>query len=91
MSEMGKDILTVSGIIMAIAIFIAIIAWACSPSKKDLQSQVVEEINGCKVTRFYDAGHYHYFSQCKNTSVESRITYQCGKSICSRPETIETK
>ena len=41
---------------------------------------------GCTVYRFYDSGHYHYFTNCHG-SVSSTLT--CGKN-CTRPDEVPT-
>lgn len=43
--------------------------------------------DGCKVYRFYDAGHYKYFTNC--TEAISEETHSCGKNcITTKTETI---
>lgn len=47
------------------------------------------EQDGCKVYRFYDVGHHHYYAQCGN-KVTTNSTKKCGKN-CSRNEEIPTE
>ena len=46
--------------------------------------------DGCTVYRFYDAGHYHYFTKCENSQrVETTTDGSCGKG-CTVQDNIPT-
>ena len=71
--------------------FVIILLCMCfGPSKEDSARdhamQVVQEIDGCKVYRFYD-GNYHYITRC-GASVVTRKNWDenCGKA-CTRHRT----
>lgn len=55
----------------------------------DFSVTLLFEYEGYKVVRFYDDGGYKYFSTCNGT-VNYTETYQCGRSRCSRNESIQT-
>ncbi len=38
--------------------------------------------DGCSVYRFYDAGHFHYWADCRGT-VSTAYVQNCGKN-CTR-------
>jgi len=74
-----------------IAWLVIILLYMCfGPSKEDTARdhamQVVQEIDGCKVYRFYD-GNYHYITRC-GASVVTRKNWDenCGKA-CTRHRT----
>ena len=41
---------------------------------------------GCKMYRFMDNGHFHYFADCRGTVTS---TESCGKG-CSRTDSVQT-
>lgn len=43
--------------------------------------------NGCTVNRFYDAGEYHYYTNCHGSTIG---TIDCGKN-CTRQDEISTQ
>lgn len=57
-----------------------------STNNPDVGVSVLFEVDGCKVYRFSDAGHYRYFTTCQG-SVSSSLKQ--GKS--TRPESISTE
>lgn len=61
-----------------------------STDHTDNQSVSVDKLfthEGCSVYRFYDAGHYHYWADCRGDSIESSQT--CGRN-CTRTEGVPT-
>ena len=53
---------------------------------KDRLMQVIQEIDGCKVYRFYD-GNYHYVTRCGDkVTTQKNWSEDCGKA-CTRRRT----
>lgn len=46
--------------------------------------------DGCTVYRFHDYGHPRYYVRCRDqpARTEWTETYQCGKSQCSRAQSV---
>ena len=71
--------------------FVIILLYMCfGPSKEDSARdhamQVVQEIDGCKVYRFYD-GNYHYVTRCGDkVTTQKNWDESCGKA-CTRHRT----
>ena len=70
--------------------FIFFINFCFGPSKeesaRDHAMQVVQEIDGCKVYRFYD-GNYHYVTKCGDkVTTQKNWDESCGKA-CTRHKT----
>lgn len=86
-------------------LFMALTACSDDPPNKgtfktDVPEREVTELfsyNGCRVYRFYDISHYHYYSDCSG-STERRWEEVCGHTgkdnsvpiYCDRSESIET-
>jgi len=76
--------------------FIFLLYSCFSPSKeetaRDHAMQVVQEMDGCKVYRFYD-GNYHYITRCgANVVTRKNWDENCGKAcIQHRTEDITTE
>ena len=81
-----------------VVVVICFLAWAMAyglwlgfgPSKEDSARdhamQVVQEIDGCKVYRFYD-GNYHYVTRCGDkVTTQKNWNENCGKA-CTRQRT----
>jgi len=53
---------------------------------KDHAMQVIQEVDGCKVYRFYD-GDYHYMTRCgEEVTTQKNWNENCGKA-CTRHKT----
>jgi len=70
--------------------FIILLYMGFGPSKeetaRDHAMQIVQEIDGCKVYRFYD-GNYHYVTRCgANVVTRKNWNENCGKA-CTRHRT----
>jgi len=70
--------------------FIILIALCFGPSDEALARnhamQVIQEMDGCKVYRFYD-GNYHYVTRCgANVVTRKNWDENCGKA-CTRHRT----
>jgi len=69
MYSYGKDLLKAVAFVIGFGflVWFVIIYMCFGPSKEDSARdhamQVVQEIDGCKVYRFYD-GNYHYITRC---------------------------
>ena len=74
------------------------LAWAMAyglwlgfgPSKEERERshamQVIQEVDGCKVYRFYD-GDYHYVTRCgEKVTTQKNWNENCGKA-CTRHRT----
>jgi len=75
-------LLIISGIIGVMSLF--------GPSKEERERshamQVVQELDGCKVYRFYDKD-YHYITRCgANVVTRKNWSESCGKA-CTRHRT----
>jgi len=92
--------LTFAEIIYSILVVVVMcfLAWAMAyglwlgfgPSKEEREKshamQVIQEIDGCKVYRFYD-GDYHYVTRCgANVVTRKNWDENCGKA-CTRHKT----
>jgi hypothetical protein len=95
-SEALKDILIVSAWVSIGAAFmgagVVFLAGVFSPSDAQLaqerKPQVVQEIDGCKIYRFYD-GNYHYVTRCGDkVTTQRNWSESCGKA-CTRRKTEE--
>lgn len=58
-------------------------------SLADFKIEKIFQVENCYVIRFFDDGHFHYFSTCKG-SVSGPVSSLCGKTPCPRPENIPT-
>jgi len=72
--------------------FVFLLWLVFGPSKeeavRDHAMQVVQEMDGCKVYRFYD-GNYHYVTRCgANVITQKNWDESCGKA-CTRHRTEE--
>ena len=71
--------------------FLVILLYMCfGPSQeqlaKDRSMQVIQEMDGCKVYRFYD-GNYHYVTRCGDkVTTQKNWSEDCGKA-CTRRRT----
>jgi len=70
--------------------FIILLYMGFGPSKEEREKshamQVIQEIDGCKVYRFYD-GDYHYVTRCgANVITRKNWDENCGKA-CTRHRT----
>ena len=94
MDSYGKDL--VKGIAFVVAFgfivwFIVILLYMCfGPSQeqlaKDRSMQVIQEIDGCKVYRFYDST-YRYVTRCGDkVTTQKNWSEDCGKA-CTRRRT----
>jgi hypothetical protein len=55
---------------------------------QERKPQVVQEIDGCKIYRFYD-GNYHYVTRCGDkVTTQKNWSESCGKA-CTRRKTEE--
>jgi len=78
-------------------LLIAVLLAACRAQKPDAANReeatstaaVLLEIDGVRVYRFFDAGHYHYFAVPRNGAFANAMTdwsethcNPCGKSTC---------
>ena len=77
--------------------FLVILLYMCFGSSqeqlaKDRSMQVIQEMDGCKVYRFYD-GNYHYITRCgANVITRKNWDENCGKACTRhRTEDITTK
>jgi len=92
--------LTFAEIIYSILVVVVMcfLAWAMAyglwlgfgPSKEEREKshamQVIQEIDGCKVYRFYD-GNYHYVTRCGDkVTTQKNWDESCGKA-CTRHRT----
>ena len=98
--------LTFAEIIYSILVVVVMcfLAWAMAyglwlgfgPSKEEREKshamQVIQEIDGCKVYRFYD-GDYHYVTRCgANVVTRKNWDENCGKDCTQhRTEDITTE
>jgi len=98
--------LRIEEIIYAILVVVVMcfLAWAMvyglwlgfGPSKdereRDHAMQVIQEVDGCKVYRFYD-GDYHYVTRCgEKVTTQKNWNENCGKAcIRHRTEDITTE
>ena len=58
------------------------------PTEEQKQIQIISEIDGCKVYRFYD-GNYHYVTRCGDkVTTQKNWNESCGKA-CTRRKTEE--
>ena len=58
-------------------------------SNNDYQIQLLFEIDGCKVYRFYDKSEWRYFANTKG-SISSYHSEQSGKTRTTEQHSIET-
>jgi len=83
---------------VGVVLIMCFLAWAMAyglwlgfgPSKEEREKshamQVIQEIDGCKVYRFYD-GDYHYVTRCgANVVTRKNWDENCGKA-CTRHRT----
>ena len=98
MDSYGKDLLKhlLEGLAFVVAFgfivwFIIILLYmGFGPSQeqlaKDRSMQVIQEIDGCKVYRFYDS-NYHYVTRCGDkVTTQKNWSEGCGKA-CTRHRT----
>lgn len=95
-SEDLKDILIVSAYIVfgILVIVLGLVAFKniFGPTKEQQaqmhKTQLISEIDGCKVYRFYD-GNYHYVTRCGgNVTTQKNWSESCGKA-CTKRKTEE--
>lgn len=95
-SETLKDILIATACVAIGMLFLglgfAFLVEVFGPSDAQLvqerKPQVVQEIDGCKIYRFYD-GNYHYVTRCGDkVTTQKNWSESCGKA-CTRRRTEE--
>ena len=100
MDSYGKDFLKAVAFVIGFGFlvwFVIILLYMCfGPSDealaRDHAMQVIQEMDGCKVYRFYD-GNYHYVTRCgANVVTRKNWDENCGKAcIRHRTEDIRTE
>ena len=84
----GLAFLVGSGLLVWFIIILLYMGFGPSQEQlaKDRSMQVIQEIDGCKVYRFYDS-NYHYITRC-GTKVTTQRNWNedCGKA-CTRHRT----
>ena len=94
MDSYGKDLVKAIAFVVGFGLlvwFIIILLYmGFGPSQeqlaKDRSMQVIQEMDGCKVYRFYD-GNYHYVTRCgANVITRKNWDENCGKA-CTRHRT----
>ena len=94
MDSYGKDLVKAIAFVVAfgfIVWFFVILLYMCfGPSQEQLAKersmQVIQEMDGCKVYRFYDST-YHYITRCgADVTTRKNWNEDCGKA-CTRHRT----
>jgi len=95
-SETLKDILIATACVVIGMVFlglgVAFLVGVFGPTEEQQaqqrKPQVVQEIDGCKIYRFYD-GNYHYVTRCGDkVTTQKNWSEYCGKA-CTRRKTEE--
>ena len=95
-SETLKDILIATACVVIGMVFLGLgfvfLVEVFGPTDEQLaqqrKPQVVQEIDGCKIYRFYD-GNYHYVTRCGDkVTTQKNWSESCGKA-CTRRKTEE--
>ena len=100
MYSYGKDLLKAVAFVIGFGFlvwFVIILLYMCfGPSKDERERshamQVIQEVDGCKVYRFYD-GDYHYVTRCgEKVTTRKNWDEYCGKACTHhRTEDITTE
>ena len=94
MDSYGKDLVKTIAFLVGfgfIVWFLVILLYMCfGPSQEQLAKersmQVIQEMDGCKVYRFYDST-YHYITRCgADVTTRKNWNEDCGKA-CTRHRT----
>ena len=71
-----------------IVLCIVFLMEAFGPTEEQKKIQIISEIDGCKVYRFYD-NNYHYVTRCGDkVTTQKNWSEYCGKG-CTRRKTEE--